>query len=448
MDRRFVQAISVAIPALALFLLGFTVAHTFFSNNAGAAAKQTRPSESTLGVKVPAATSTPAGVITAAEPATAVPPTAVPATTLPSGISLEVKVGQLIMAGLPGQTVDSQVGDLIDNYHLGNVVFLSRNTGTPEEILSLTTALQERAQAANGVGMLIAADQEGGRVIRLAPPFVQFPAARVIGCIGSPVFARGAARITGDEMRAVGINVNLAPVADVVDNPANQVIGDRSFGTTADEVVQVLPAYVGGLRDSGVAATLKHFPGHGSTNGDSHYSVVTVTKTLAQLEQTELPPFRSSAGIADLVMTANVGYPALDPSGLPASLSKPIVDFLRLNVGFSGVVITDDLEMAAIQDRWSTSEAGVMALNAGVDLLLVNSSGDIPALHDAIVEAVRSGVVSEARIDESLQRVLALKNQLLAAGVIPIDPIEEDGTGPHHDFVAFLGTAAVKKGCQ
>jgi beta-N-acetylhexosaminidase len=253
-----------------------------------------------------------------------------------------------------------------------------------------------------------------------------------------------AAQITGEEMRAVGINVDLAPVADVVDNPANRVIGDRSFGTTADEVVNMVPAYVAGLQESHVAATLKHFAGHGSTDGDSHVSVVTVNKTFDQLDQTELPPFRAGAKTADLVMMAHVGYTALDPSGLPASLSKPIVEFLRRDIGFKGVVITDDLEMGAIQQLWGTGEAGVRALQAGVDLLLVGSADDVPPLQAAIIKAVRNGTVSESRIDESLQRLLALKQRLLSA---PATPLTQVGTEFHHNFIAFVGRTAAEEGC-
>lgn len=440
MDRRTTETIEIGVFGVALFLLGFIVGHALFSRSAGAVPI---PPTALATAKVTATAAVRAEV-------TATPISAGPSVAAsPSATSLEVKVGQLIMAGFTGQTVGPQLNNLIETYHLGNVVLLRGNTGPPADVLALTTSLQERARAANGVGMLIAADQEGGRVIRLPPPFVQFPAAREIGCIGEPRLTRLAAKVTGAEMRAVGINVDLAPVADVVDNPANQVIGDRSFGTTPDEVVKMVPAYVAGLHDSHVAATLKHFAGHGSTSRDSHVSVVTVRKTLDELEQTELPPFR--AGVrggtdgANLVMMANVGYTALDPSGFPASLSKRIVDFLRSDIGFNGVIVTDDLQMGAIQQRWTTAQAGVMALQAGVDLLLVSSPKDVPPLEKAIVEAVHDGTLTEARINESLQRIQALK-QRLASQVTP--PLSDVGSEYDRGVKHLIDLAASKEGCS
>lgn len=151
-------------------------------------------------------------------------------------------------------------------------------------------------------------------------PWIQFPPAREIGCIGVPEFARQAGQIAGDELLAVGINVNLAPVADVIDNPLNEVLGDRGFGTTPDAVTNMLPAYVGGLAASGVASTANHFPGHGSPTADSHDGPVVLNKSREQLESTQLGPFRSIANTADIFMMANIDVPALDSSGVAASV--------------------------------------------------------------------------------------------------------------------------------
>ena len=376
---------------------------------------------------------------------TRVPPLAVvPQSPIGSGSPLEVKVGQLIMAGFSRPFVDDEIGPLIDTYHIGNVVLLSHNIGAPSDIRAMTNLLQERARAANGVGMLIATDQEGGRVIRLDPPFTQFPPAREIGCIGNGDLARESGRITGSEMRSVGINVDLAPDADVVDNPQNTVIGDRSFGTDAAAVVAVLPAYIDGLHAGGAGATAKHFPGHGSTDGDSHDGPVTVEKTRAELEATELPPFRAIAKTSDLVMMANVAYSALDPSGLPGGLSAPIVSVLRDDIGFGGVIITDDLAMGAIQSRWSTAAAAVIALQAGVDIVLAKDAGDIAGIHEAIMQAVADGRLSESRIDGSLARVLAAKQRILAKPAPPLDVI---GTEANRAFVEALASAAANAGC-
>jgi len=447
-DRRATEAIGIGVTAVALFLLGFIVAFALFRTSPEAVATPVTPLASTGDAGVTATT-------TAAATET-VSPTSIPASaTVPSSDqSLEVKVGQLIMAGFRGQAVGPEIDELIKTYHLGNVWLTGRNIGRPEDVLALTKSLQEQALAANGTGMLISVDQEGGRVRRLSPPFVQFPAAQEIGCIGSADLAKVAAQVTGDEMRAVGINVNLAPVADVVGEPANQVIGDRSFGTSAKEVAKIVAAYVDGLHESHVAATLKHFAGHGSTSVDTHDSGATVGKTFDELEQTELPPFRAgiheAAEPADLVMMAHVGYTALDPSGLPASLSKLTVEFLRRDVrlggvGFGGIVVTDDLSgMGAIQNEWTAAEAGVMALQAGVDLLLLSSPEDVAPLEAAIVTAVHDGALSQARIDESLQRIQALKLRL--ASHTP-SPLTDVGNVDHRNVVAFIAESALKSGC-
>ncbi len=366
------------------------------------------------------------------------------ATPLVLQMPLSVKVGQLIMAGFPGTTSDAVAG-LISRYHLGNIVLVGNNIGSPDDVLALTNDLQKLAQEENAEGLLIALDQEGGRVKRLPSPWVQFPPAREIGCIGVQEFARQTGQVAGEEMLAVGINVDLAPVADVVDNPANQVIGDRAFGTTSDAVGNVLPSYVSGLTESGIASTAKHFPGHGSTEGDSHDGPVLVEKSREQLESTQLAPFRSIAKTADLFMMANVDVPALDNSGVPAGLSSAMVSLLRDDVGFHGVVMTDSLSMGAIQERWSTGDAAVMALNAGVDLLLTSSGDDVGPIHGAIIAALREGRLSEARVDDALSRIIALKRRLLEER---LPPIGEVGSPGHRAFVRYLQQAAERRGCD
>jgi beta-N-acetylhexosaminidase len=230
----------------------------------------------------------------------------------------------------------------------------------------------------------------------------------------------------------------------VVDNPANTVIGDRAFGTTPDAVTAMLPAYVGGLAASGVASTAKHFPGHGSTTGDSHDGPVVLEKSREQLETTQLAPFRSIAKMADLFMMANVDVPALDDSGVPAGLSSATVRFLRDAVGFHGVVITDSLAMGAIQERWSTGQAAVMALAAGVDIVLTSSGADVGLIHDEIMSALRDGRLSESRVDEALSRVIALKRRLIKE---ELPPIAEVGSSEHQAFVGYLQLAAERAGC-
>jgi beta-N-acetylhexosaminidase len=417
--RPYLGGSVLVVVAAAMFALGVGLSRAFFATSADEVA----PMEVQQSPPTPSASPVP--------------------TPLILQMPLSVKVGQLIMAGFAGTTSEG-VAELIARYHLGNVVLVGANIGSPADVLALTTELQHQASDENGEGLLIAIDQEGGRVKRLPPPWVQFPPAREIGCIGAQEFARRAGEVVGDELLAVGINVDLAPVADVVDNPANTVIGDRAFGTTPDAVTAMLPAYVGGLAASGVASTAKHFPGHGSTTGDSHDGPVVLEKSREQLETTQLAPFRSIAKMADLFMMANVDVPALDDSGVPAGLSSATVRFLRDAVGFHGVVITDSLAMGAIQERWSTGQAAVMALAAGVDIVLTSSGADVGLIHDEIMSALRDGRLSESRVDEALGRVIALKRRLIKE---ELPPIAEVGSSEHQAFVGYLQLAAERAGC-
>ncbi|HXK33004.1 MAG TPA: glycoside hydrolase family 3 protein, partial [Dehalococcoidia bacterium] len=367
---------------------------------------------------------------------TVAPSPAAPATAADAArtMPLDVKVGQLIMAGFTGTTADAEAARLIEQHHIGNVVLLGRNVGAPADVLALTDDLQRRAVAANGQPLLIAIDQEGGRVQRFRPPFTQFPAAATWGCAGA-AHTEAVAAVMAREMAAVGVNAGLAPVADVLTNPANTVIGDRAFSSDRALVAEHVLAAVAGLREGGVLSTVKHFPGHGSTDGDSHDGPVVLADSLADLEATELVPFRAAAPVADLMMTANVAYAALDPEDRPASLSPPTIAFLRDDVGFNGVIITDDLLMGAVASRWDAGEAGVLALVAGADLLLYASGGAAVEAAQAVQRAVQDGRIPETRIDESLQRVLALKGRLATSGRPPLDAV---GSPEHQATVDAL----------
>jgi beta-N-acetylhexosaminidase len=358
-------------------------------------------------------------------------PTAVPAGT-GAGMSLEVKIGQMLMAGVAGRTLSDDARHVIGDLHVGNVVLMGPNVDTPEQVLALTRDLQRLAIEANGVGLLIGTDQEGGLVQRLRgiDGFTLLPDAATVGRVQDPELLRRYGRMVGDELRAVGVTVDFAPVLDVNDNPANPVIGrlGRSFGATPARVEGAAVPIVAGFHQAGIAATGKHFPGHGSTSADSHLAVPVVTKTRAELETTELAPFRAAiaAGI-DAIMTAHVVYPALDPSGLPATVSRPIItDLLRREMGFTGVVFTDDMGMAGISEIYSPEEAAVQAVLAGADIVIcarLDLQGVegacrpewLERLRNGLLEAARDGRLPMARIDESVARVLALKQRYGAA---------------------------------
>jgi beta-N-acetylhexosaminidase len=257
-----------------------------------------------------------------------------------SALTLEDKIGQLIMAGVRGTSITADARHLVGELRIGNIVLMGRNVESPTQVLALTRGLQELAAEALGFPLLIATDQEGGQVQRLsaAAGFLPMPDAATVGT-AKPGAIRQYARAVGDELCAVGVNVAFAPVLDVNDNPDNPVIGrrDRSFGATPEAVARSAIPFMLGLRDAGVLATGKHFPGHGSTAVDSHLALPVVTKTVDELAAVELSPFRRAIEREiELILSAHVSYPALDPSGLPATVSAPILTgLLRQELGFS-----------------------------------------------------------------------------------------------------------------
>ncbi len=375
-----------------------------------------------------------------------------PAGTVPD-LSLEIKVGQLIMAGVAGTSVSDDARYLIDELHIGNVILMGRNVESPRQILALTTDLQRCALASLGIPLLIATDQEGGQVQRLKPRagFMPMPDAATVGTCRRPEAIRRYARAVGKELRAVGIQAAFAPVLDVGDNPDNPVIGrlNRSFGPTPRQVVRAAIPFLQGLHDAGVMAGGKHFPGHGSTSQDSHFSLPSVPKDREALAITELPPFRRAieAGI-EMLLTAHVTYPALDPSDDPATISAPILGgLLREELGFAGLIVTDGLEMDGIRGLMPLGEAAVRAVEAGVDVVLCVRQhpvrGDaIEEIRDSLVEAAVSGRLSAARIEQSFQRVVELKRRH-KVGPATGEGIEQVGGPEHLRAVADLKVAAV-----
>ena len=337
-----------------------------------------------------------------------------------AGLSLEEKIGQLVMVSSNATLSIDGIQRLISDDHAGNLVLIRDDTKSPAQLRDQNAALQQLARANNhGVPLLIGIDQEGGDVSSLQKGFTVFPNPMALGATGSAVLARQEARAMGEEMRAVGVNLDLAPVLDLNTNPDNPVIGLRSLGDNPTTVSNLGTAIISGLHDAGLLATAKHFPGHGATSQDSHLTLPTVSKSRAALEQQDMAPFAAAvhAGV-DAVLVAHVSYPALDPSGLPASLSQPVVTgVLRQQLGFDGVVITDDLGMGAITSRFSLGEAAVRAIEAGDDLLILTTPPDeIAVVLAALRNAVAGGRISEQRLDASVTRILRLKARIAAPG--------------------------------
>ncbi|MFD7456213.1 MULTISPECIES: glycoside hydrolase family 3 protein [unclassified Streptomyces] len=348
-----------------------------------------------------------------------------------SRMTLEEKVGQLFVSRAYGHSatapdqadIDANLrefgvrtaAELVARYRLGGVIYFAwaHNTRDPRQIADLSNGLQRASLALpHRLPLLISTDQEHGIVARIGKPATLFPGAMAIGAGGSRTDARTLGRIAGKELRAMGVRQDYSPVADVNVNPANPVIGVRSFGADPRAVARLVAAEVAGYQRSGVAATAKHFPGHGDTETDSHYGFPVIKHTREQWETLDAPSFRAAieAGI-DSIMTAHILFPALDDSGDPATLSRPVLTgILREQLGYDGVVVTDSLDMAGVRQKYGDERVPVLALKAGVDQLL--NAPRLDLAWNAVLKAVQDGELTEERLEESILRVLRLKARL------------------------------------
>nr|WP_193394484.1 beta-N-acetylhexosaminidase [Paenibacillus sp. A3] len=336
-----------------------------------------------------------------------------------AGMTLEEKVGQLIQAGFHSQEPDEHILDLIERRRIGGVILFTRNVQDPAQVAALTGKLQEAAQRAGTAPLWISIDQEGGMVARITEGVALMPGAMAIAAGGSVEAAYEAALVSGRELRALGINMNFAPDLDINNNPTNPVIGVRSFGEAPEAVAEYGAASIRGFQDAGVSATAKHFPGHGDTAMDSHLDLPTIPHSRERIEAVELVSFRRAvASGVDAVMSSHIVFPAFEPERLPATLSRRVLTgLLREELGFDGVIVTDCMEMQAIAAHYGTVQAAVLAVEAGADIVLISHSRQLQeGALDALLEAVRSGRISEERIDASVRRLLALKRKRLAAG--------------------------------
>lgn len=347
---------------------------------------------------------------------------------LVSQMSLEEKVAQLMFVGFAGEELPERYAAWIERTGLGGIILFTRNVKGQEQVRALNAAAQAAARRSRlGVPLAISIDQEGGTVVRMSEGagFTHMPGNMALGAADDETLTYRAARLMGVEMRSVGVNWNLAPVLDVNNNPKNPVIGVRSYGSTPEIVTRHALAAIQGYQASSVAACAKHFPGHGDTAVDSHLALPVIPHDRERLEQVEFAPFRAAvrAGL-DSIMTAHVFFPALEPEpGLPATLSRNVLTgLLRQEMGFDGVICTDCLEMKAIADHYTPEQTALKALEAGVDALLVSHTWETQqAMYEAVLAAVRSGRVTEERIEESAVRIIRMKQtrqmdqELLAA---------------------------------
>ncbi len=385
---------------------------------------------------------------------------------------LETRIGQLLMPQVYGSSATSVTAaqaaanrallgvetpaEAVRRYHLGGVTLVERNTVDPvfgqlptgnaldpKQLRGLTSGLTGAARASgDDLPLLIGLDQEGGSVIRLRAPATEMPSEMAIGATGDPSLARQAGEVTASELRAVGVTVALAPVADLASLPTNTVIGTRAFGSDPATVGGYVRESVAGLQSGGVAATVKHFPGHGGTDVDSHLELPTLPQDRSQLEARDLVPFRAGIdGGADLVMIGNLRVPAVDPD-VPASLSRPLVtDLLRRQLGFGGVVMTDSFTMGAIRKNYSAGDAAVRAIDAGVDLL--SMSANTSEAYAALVAAARSGRLPEQTVTDAATRVVRLRLRLAQAASGPDPGLDVVGSTEHRAVASRIAAASI-----
>lgn len=344
-------------------------------------------------------------------------------------MTLEEKIGQLFMVHVYGKTAEDanyelkniemkrggkNFKEVIEKYHIGGVIYFNwtDNIGTPldsAQVNKLSNDIQKIAMSQRmEIPLLISTDQEGGIVARVTEPATVFPGNMAVGATRSLEYSKKVGQIMGKELKALGINMNLAPTLDVNINSENPVIGVRSFSENPDIVSEFGVAQIKGYQNQNVVASAKHFPGHGDTNVDSHYGLPIINHDLKTLEEVDLKPFKAAidAGI-DSIMTAHIVVPALDNSGLPATLSKPILtDLLRNKLNYDGIIITDSLGMSGA-NVFPPERIPVEAVKAGVDILL--NPPDVEVAYNGLLNAVKSGEISEKRIDESVFRIMMVK---------------------------------------
>ena len=329
-------------------------------------------------------------------------------------MDLREQIGQRLVTGFPGTELTEDFRRMVREYKISNVILFRENITDCAQLKQLCGEIQALVRRETGHGAFITADQEGGLVTRLPGDAVNVPGAMAIAATGDPENAYRAGLLTGRELRALGVNFDLAPSVDVNSNPENPVIGARSYGDTPQEVSRYANRMIRGLLDGGVLCSAKHFPGHGDTDTDSHLALPCVDKSMEELERTELLPFREAvrAGVP-AVMTTHILFPQLEPEHLPATMSRRIMTgLLREQMGFDGLIVSDCMEMRAIKDHFGTVNGVVAAMAAGVDLVFIS--------HDTLLsgqaaraaeQAVAEGRLSAAEMQASVQRILALKEK-------------------------------------
>ena len=359
--------------------------------------------------------------------------------------SLSVLCGQMLVVGLAGVDLRADEKRALAAGERGGVVLFRRNIApTMRQVAELNAAV--RAAASPDLPPLVAVDQEGGRVMRLGPPAMQLPPMRKVGDLDDVDLVRRVAEAQARELAALGFTMSFAPIADVHTRDENPIIGDRAFATTPERVARLAGAFAEGLARGGVLSCAKHFPGHGDTTVDSHLALPRVERPLGELSRLEIASFRALARnpAIDSMMTAHVVYPALDAEQ-PATLSRAIcTDLLRTELGFEGVLFSDDLEMKAL--TMPTGEAAVRAVAAGCDVLLVCSRADlVEVAHEALVKEAETSAAFKTRCEEAFERGIAMRRRVRpvpVTGEAELGAVFERGRGVMAELSSRLSARA------
>ncbi|HSV98374.1 MAG TPA: beta-N-acetylhexosaminidase [Spirochaetota bacterium] len=324
------------------------------------------------------------------------------------------KIGQMMMVGVNGTEMTPAARTMIGSFAPGGIILFGYNLSSRDKTAAFIADMQKAAMQPAGIPLFISIDQEGGRVRRIIDGVTQFPGNMPLGVVNDADLAYRTARILGIELRLMGVNMNLAPAVDVNNNPENPVINTRSFGSDPAIVAAMGRAYIRGLQESRCMAVVKHFPGHGDTDSDSHHVLPVINYGLEHLKKVELPPFAAAIDEnVSAVMTAHISYPNILGEDVPATLSEKMLrGLLREEMGHKGLVITDDMEMNAVSKLMDIGEAAVRSVEAGTDIILISTCGQsVARIHAALGKAVADGRLSEIRIDESVRRIIAAKER-------------------------------------
>ena len=319
-----------------------------------------------------------------------------------------MNIGQLIITGISGLQLTEEETKFLENENIGGVILFSKNYESPGQLAELVNSIQSLREE---YPLFISVDHEGGRVQRFKTGFTFFPAMNDIGKLDSPKICYHVHKIMAEELSTAGVNVNYSPCCDILKNKNNKVIGDRAFGSDAQHVEKYISSAIRGLKTNGVLSCAKHFPGHGTTQKDSHFELPYLNSTLVELEKEELIPFvKAVKSRVDFVMMAHIVVDAFNTK-VPSSLAKESYKYLRKNLKFNKIIITDDMGMKSITDNFPVGEASLLALNAGADIVLFGEFSDAKKAVNFLNEAVKKKKILNDKLEEKLKRIRNTKKE-------------------------------------